>query len=136
MRYWADTLERFLAQRDNLEPNRVLDLPYLEIRRDPIAAVRRVYQHFDWTLAGEAEDRMRALLAAQPRDQVGFHRYDPAQFGLATDEMSEYFADYCRRFDLPVEEDQSGERSPARVTSHVEEYSLGEEAVQSRAAIG
>jgi len=44
---------------------------------------------------------MRCVLAAQPRDQVGFHRYDPAQFGLETDEMAAHFTNYCDRFDTP-----------------------------------
>lgn len=104
MQYWAETLETFMRQRDQLSADRVCDLPYQDIRRDPIAAVQRVYDHFGWNLSSAAEERMRCVLAAQPRDQVGFHRYDPAQFGLEADEMSTLFTRYCDRFDLPIQE--------------------------------
>ena len=82
MRYWAQTLERFLVDRQRLESQRVCDLPYQDIRRDPIAAVRRIYEHFNWKLSTFAEERMREVLANQPPEQVGSHRYVPAQFGL------------------------------------------------------
>jgi hypothetical protein len=114
MRYWAETLETFMRQRDELGADRVCDLPYQDIRRDPIAAVQRVYGHFGWNLSGTAEERMRRVLATQPRDQVGFHRYHPAQFGLEADEMSRLFAPYCDRFDLPIQEAAGFELEPHR----------------------
>ena len=89
MRYWAQTLERFLVDRERLESQRVCDLPYQDIRRDPIAAVRRIYEHFNWKLSTFAEERMREVLANQPPEQVGSHRYVPAQFGLDSQEMAE-----------------------------------------------
>ena len=104
MRYWAETLERFLAQRDQLPAARVLDLPYADIQRDPISAVQRLYEHFGWDLSDESEQRMRHLLATQPHHQNGFHRYSPSECGLEEREMGEFFAGYCRRFDLPVRE--------------------------------
>ena len=104
MAYWAETLETFMCQREQLAADRTCDLPYRDIRRDPIAAVQRVYDHFGWNLSATAEKEMRRVLASQPRDQVGFHRYDPAQFGLEADEMASLFANYCDRFDLPMQE--------------------------------
>ena len=104
MRYWAQTLERFLEDRQRLESPRVCDLPYQEIRRDPIAAVRKIYDHFNWPLSDSIEERMRQVLAHQPPEQVGTHRYLPAQFGLEAAEMGNLFRNYCARFDLPVQE--------------------------------
>src|SRR5213595_775283 len=69
IQYWSETLDRFLQERDRLEPRRICDLAYSEIRRDPIAAIRRIYEHFAWSLTREAEQRMRAILANQPREQ-------------------------------------------------------------------
>ncbi len=104
MRYWAETLENFLSERDRLAPDRVCDLPYCDLKRDPIEAVRGVYTHFGWSLSSEVEARMRHVLATQPPGQVGCHRYEPSQFGLEAAEMARLFATYCERFNLPVQE--------------------------------
>jgi hypothetical protein len=100
IQYWSETLEQFLQERDRLAANRICDLDYVAIRRDPITATRRIYDHFGWSFSREAERRMRAVLANQPQGQYGFHRYNLAQFGLQTPEVAKAFAGYCERFDL------------------------------------
>ena len=100
IQYWSETLDKFLEQRDQLEPHRICDLAYDEIRGQPIAAVRRIYDHFGWSLTPEAEKRMRVVIANQPRDQHGFHRYNLSQFGLQAAESEKAFAYYCERFGL------------------------------------
>src|SRR5207248_5993088 len=47
MRYWSKTLTKFVGERDRLRPERIFDISYVELRRDPITAVRRVYKHLD-----------------------------------------------------------------------------------------
>jgi LPS sulfotransferase NodH len=100
LQYWAETMAAFLQQRDELRPERFCDVTYNDIREDPIAVVRRVYDHFGWNFTEDVDRRMREVLRNQPREENGFHRYDPAQFGLTEDEVASCFADYCRRFDL------------------------------------
>src|SRR5437868_2329098 len=78
--YWSETLDKFLQERDRLSANRICDLNYIEIRRDPIAAVRRIYEHFGWLLSQKAEQRMRLVVASQAHEQSGLHRYDLSQF--------------------------------------------------------
>jgi len=113
IRYWSTTLTKFIGERDSLAPERIFDLSYVELRRDPIGAVRRIYKHFGWVLSPRAENRMREVLAKQPRDLQGFHRYDAAQFGLRPEHEQEFFADYCERFSVgsPVS------ARPAQLTS-------------------
>ena len=100
MHYWSSTLSKFLLQRDRLPPERVLDISYLELRRDPIGTVRSIYEYFGWPFSAPAENRMRDFLAKQPRDLHGFHRYEPGQFGLRPEHEQEYFANYCERFSV------------------------------------
>ena len=101
--YWSETLDRFLQERDRLAANRICDLNYIEIRRDPIAAVRRIYEHFGWLLSQKAEQRMRLVVASQAHEQSGLHRYDLSQFCLDPAEGAEAFAAYCERFDLSAQ---------------------------------
>ena len=95
MTYWAQALKTFLRVRDQLLGERVCDLRYDDVRRDPIAAVRGVYQHFGWPLSSEIEERMGAVLTRQSSQTNGVHRYDTAYFRL--DGMNG-FAEYCERF--------------------------------------
>ena len=95
MSYWAQALKTFLRVRDQLPAERVRDLRYDDVRRDPIGAARGVYQHFGWSLSREIEQRMRAVLTRQSSQTNSVHRYDTAYFRL--DGMNG-FADYCERF--------------------------------------
>jgi len=77
------------------------DVQFGELLRDEIGMVRRIYAHVGRTLSADAEARMRAFLAANPRHKHGAHRYTLADAGLdATTERSRYAA-YQRRFAVP-----------------------------------
>jgi len=117
IQYWSETLDKFLQERDRLEPRRICDLAYSEIRGHPIAAVRRIYDHFGWSLTREAEQRMRVVLANQPQEQHGFHRYNLSQFGVQAAEGEKAFAPYCERFGLSTQ-------VAARATEPAEELIL------------
>jgi hypothetical protein len=98
--YWSETMDKFLHDRDRLANNRICDVDYDEISRDPIAAVRRVYDHFGWSLSREAEQRMRVLVISHAQRQPGNHRYHLSEFGLSADEVLSAFAHYCEQFGL------------------------------------
>jgi hypothetical protein len=100
MQYWSSAVSKFLLQRDRLPPERILDISYLELRRDPIGTVRCVYEYFGWPFPAPVENRMRDVLARQPGDLHGFHRYEPAQFGLRPEHEREFFSKYCERFSV------------------------------------
>jgi hypothetical protein len=100
IQYWSETLDRFLQERDRLAEYRVCDVNYVEIRSDPIAAVGRIYEHFGWLLSQKTEQRMRLVLASQPQEQYGRHRYNLSGFGIREAEGAAAFTAYCDRFGL------------------------------------
>src|SRR5437899_820143 len=100
--YWSKTLDRFLQERGRLAEHRICDINYVEIRHDPLVAVRRIYAHFGWSLSQKVEQRMRRALASQPEDRYKLHRYDLSQFGVQEAESAARFAAYCDRFGLAV----------------------------------
>lgn len=114
--YWSETMKTFLRDRDRLENNRIYDIQYDDLRREPIRAVRRIYEYFDWSLSHEAERRMRALVASQAQRPSANHRYDLSQFGSSAGEVLSVFATYCQRFGLAqpsgVQRQQASVRSP------------------------
>lgn len=98
--FWADALEQFMRVRKNKPPEQFLDIHFTELLQEPIAAVRRLYAHFGDPLSREAEERMRRLLAANPRDKHGPHHYSLAQFGLDATKESPRFDGYRACFNL------------------------------------
>jgi hypothetical protein len=98
--YWSETMKKFLPERDRLANNRICDIQYDQIRREPIRAVEQIYEYFGWSLSREAERRMRVLVASQAKRQSANHRYDLSQFGSSAGEVFSVFETYCRRFGL------------------------------------
>jgi hypothetical protein len=101
----ADGLERGMAARVSglLPPSQVLDVQFHDLMRDEIATVRRIYSHFGLTLSPDAEARMRAFLAANPREKHGAHRYALAAAGLDQATERRRYVAYEARFGIPRE---------------------------------
>jgi hypothetical protein len=98
--YWSETMDKFLCERDRLANNRICDIQFEEIRREPVRAVRRIYEFLGWSLSGKAEQNMRVLIASQAKRESANHRYDLSQFGANGDAVLNAFAPYCERFGL------------------------------------
>lgn len=73
-------------------PERLLEIPFEELVAEPIAIVRRIYDHFGYVYSPEMEQGMRAWLAANPRGKRGRHRYSLAEFGLTEGDVLTEFA--------------------------------------------
>src|SRR6516164_3731146 len=119
--YWSETMDKFLRERDRLADNRICDIQYEEIRREPIRAVRRIYEFFGWSLSREAEQNMRTLIASQAKRESVNHRYNLSQFGANAEDVLSAFATYCERFRLSqlthVRHEQAVRRSSQRIRS-------------------
>ena len=101
----AGGLEASMRTRDRarLGPDRVIDVQFREFVGNEIETVRRIYEHFGLAFSAEAESRMRAFIAANPKDKHGAHRYRLSDAGLdATTERRRYRA-YQERFAVPSE---------------------------------
>jgi hypothetical protein len=101
----AFMLTHSLEQREKgaLPEERIHDVLYHELVSDPIGELRRLYASTGLELAPEAEARMRAYLAARPKDRRGAHRYTFADTGLDLARERARFAKYQQRFGVPSE---------------------------------
>jgi len=99
----AGDIQRGFAARDAgcAPPERFVDVWYSQLMEDPLAVVRRIYRHFALPLSGDAEARMRAYLATNPKDRHGRHVYSLAQFGLDPDVERARYRDYWDRWGTP-----------------------------------
>src|SRR5436305_6175578 len=91
IQYWSETVDKFLPERDRLPSSRIFDLGYEEVCREPIRAVRRIYEFFGWSLSKEAEQSMRVLIASQAKRESANHRYNLSQFGANAEDVLSAF---------------------------------------------
>ncbi|MDF0673539.1 MAG: sulfotransferase [Nitrospira sp.] len=101
-RRWSEALRRALRSRDRgcVPSERFLDLYYTDLVADPVAAVERVYGHFDLPLSDGLRDKVREFVNRNPRNRFGTHRYTLHDFGLDLQEEEKRYAAYRERFRL------------------------------------
>ena len=89
-------------QAGNLR-QQLFDVQYLELVRNPMAMVRRIYEHFDLELTPAAETAMQRFLAENPQNKGGVHRYTLEAFGLNPEEERRRFQAYVDCFGIETE---------------------------------
>ncbi len=101
----AKVLDRATQVRDSgrFAPERFCDMHFPDLLKDPMGVVERIYDHFDFTLSGEAADAMRAFIADNPQGKHGMHRYSPEAYGLDPARERERFGRYMERFGIESE---------------------------------
>lgn len=91
-------LRSHLEQRESIAAERIFDVKYSSLVRDPLDVVERIYAYFDLGLDGEARRRMTQWINGHPRNKYGKHRYSLAKFGLSKASLETPFKAYRERF--------------------------------------
>jgi hypothetical protein len=81
----------------------IFHLQYSEISKDPLAAVRGLYRHFDMALSADVAAKMQSEVSRRPRGGYGKNLYDLRNHGLSADRERSRFASYTRHFDIASE---------------------------------
>jgi hypothetical protein len=92
-----------LKARQTADAGRFFDLHYPDLVNDPVAAVRRIYQHFGYDYSDALEDKLKAYLAAHRQHPHGVHQYRLEDFRLDRDTLHRRFAEYYERFQVNQE---------------------------------
>jgi hypothetical protein len=97
-------LDRAVAARREgiVPPEQSVDVFFRDFLADPMTVVRQIYERLDIELSPEAERRMRAFLAENPKEKAG-HVYTFADTGLDEGALRERTRDYTEFFDVPEE---------------------------------
>lgn len=74
--------------------DRLIDIHYADLLRDPIGAMRNLYAVLGDDFTPEAEAGMQAWLDENPQDKFGHHEYRLAEYGLSVEALEPIFADY------------------------------------------
>jgi hypothetical protein len=106
-RHWLAKTTRMVRlaveAREKAGPEHFIDVAYADLVADPLAQMRRVYDFLGLELTAQKEEAMRSWIAGNPQHKHGKHRYRLEDFGLDGQTVEKAFADYRRRFDIPIE---------------------------------
>lgn len=93
---------RFREEHHDLR-QRIYDVHYPDLKKDPLAVVRAIYGYFGRELGSDAEEAMHRFSAANPKDNNGVHRYSLEEFGLDRDAVRSRFQFYTDFFGIAPE---------------------------------
>ena len=93
---------RFREERNDLR-QRFYDVRYQDLKKDPLAVVRGIYNYFGRELDPDAEEAMQRFAAANPKDGHGVHRYTLEEFGLDSEALRSRFRFYTDFFGIEEE---------------------------------
>ena len=76
--------------------DRWIDVDYFELVEDPFSVIRRIYEHFGWTLEQAAADAMEdwQFRQVEKRSAEKRHRYALEDYGLTPDAVNAAFVRY------------------------------------------
>jgi sulfotransferase family protein len=94
---------RIMSSRERLGHDRVVDVHYADLMRDPIPTMRALYKSLGDDFSTSAENAMRAWLADNPQGKFGKHEYALDQFGLTADRVRSMFERYLSRYEVEAE---------------------------------
>jgi hypothetical protein len=107
--HWVALLEESVRRIDTFRADHpehpIVDVQYDDLMRDPVATVDSIYRSFDDGGAGldpTTRAAMTQYVAAHPKDGLGVHGYDLAEFGLDAAGLRERFSGYIDRYDVPI----------------------------------
>jgi hypothetical protein len=103
-RILAENTDRFIHFRDNHPElaDRIVDIKYPELIRDPLAAVRSVYDRLEIPLGESQAERMRQLASSRSRYRGPRASAEPFRSRFVGGAELGQFKRYCLRFDLPI----------------------------------
>lgn len=95
--------ERIMDFRDRHGEDRIIDVHYADLMRDPIATLRELYRALGDDFTDAARAGMQAWLDDNPQNKFGRHEYQLAQFGFSPDTVKPLFERYLSRYSVESE---------------------------------
>jgi hypothetical protein len=95
--------DRIMDAREKLGQDRIIDVHYADLMRQPIETMRKLYESLGDEFTPAAEAGMRAWLADNPQDKFGRHEYKLARFGLTEQGVRQMFERYLSKYEVERE---------------------------------
>jgi hypothetical protein len=94
---------RIMDARAKLGHDRIIDVHYADLIRDPMPAMEKLYKLLGDEFTPGADAGMRGWLADNPQDKFGKHEYQLAQFGLTPEKVRAMFQRYLSQYEVERE---------------------------------
>lgn len=98
MRMWKLAAERTLEWQKHTDPKMFYNAHYLDITRDPIGTVKKIYNHFGMALPDKETEAFRGWLKENPQGKHGRRAYTPEMYGLSAEGIRKEFRGYIEAF--------------------------------------
>lgn len=85
-------------------PDQLIDIHFLEQMRDPVEAIRSVYEKMGRPFESAHAERIRTYLANKPKGKHGTHHYDVADWGFTKEEVREKTRAYVEAYGVSLED--------------------------------
>jgi len=106
-RYWlellADGVSSAMDFRKGITEDRIVDIHFHDLVRDPQGSVSRIYEAFGVELPEGMPEAISRYLAENPKGKRGRHAYTAEAFGLRNEEIRERFSVYIEEYDVRAE---------------------------------
>lgn len=83
---------------------RFFDVHYLQLERDPVSVMRKIYAHAGMPFTDASLRSITAWIETSRKGKHGKHRYSLADYGLTQDDVWAAFGDYLNAFDIEREQ--------------------------------
>jgi hypothetical protein len=102
---WAQGAKLLIDMSEMLRstPARAFHLHYGSLSRDPLAAVRAIYEQFGLNLSADAVNRINSFVAYRPKGGYGENVYRPEDYGLDLKRERRRYHDYSSHFGVGSE---------------------------------
>jgi hypothetical protein len=98
MEIWAAAAERAIEVRSEFPQAQFYDLHFEDLVADPVAQVRKAYQHFGIDWSPQCDSALRQWNADNPQHKHGKHSHRGEPLAIGYQQIRERFAAYIDRF--------------------------------------
>jgi hypothetical protein len=95
---WWDGLKCMMDYRKEHPDLPIYDMRYKELVADPVATIRKAYEHFGWDFTPSSEAGIRNWLRDNPAGKHGARSYSLAEFGLNEKVVRDIYAEYIETY--------------------------------------
>ena len=95
--------DRIMDSRAKIGHDRIVDVHYANLMREPIATMRKLYAALGDDFTPEAEASMQAWLDDNPQGKFGRHEYKLGEFGLTPGGVRNMFERYLSEYEVEPE---------------------------------
>jgi hypothetical protein len=96
--HFAEGVRRFIAARERIGEDRVVDIGQPELTADPIGVAERIYYFAGLDLTDDVRASMVEWSRENRAGSRGEHKYSAEEFGLTPARIREAFAEYLDRY--------------------------------------